>query len=383
MPRGTSKVKARSTESRMLTTRQLNRALLARQLLLERSTMSATQAIEHLVGLQAQAPNPPYFALYARLAKFAPNDLGELLTNRKVVRIALMRSTIHLVTARDCLALRPLLQSVQERNLNSGVARRGHLAGIEMEQVLADASSLLAEKPRTTSELGALLAARRPGRDPESLGYACRNLLPLVQLPPRGVWGKGGGPIVTTAELWLGKPLDTRGTIEALVFRYLAAFGPASVSDFQMWSGLTAMKSQFESLRGKLEVLHDENRKELFDISGAPRPDADVPAPVRFLGEYDNLILSHADRSRVVPVVHRPHLVSRNGQVPGTILIDGFVNGMWRIVRTGKSASLEIRAFIKLSKSQRDEIEREGRKLLTFAAEKFTTHNVTVLDAGR
>lgn len=361
--------------ARVLGVRALNRALLARQLLLERSGLGVMKAVEHLVGLQAQAPNPPYYALWSRLVDFVPDDLGAPLTNRKVVRIALMRSTIHLVTGGDCLVLRPLLQPVQERNLNSGVARRGHLAGVEMDKVLAHARKLLEEKPRTTNELGALLVAKWPWGDAESLAYACRNLLPLVQIPPRGVWGKGGAPLVTTAESWLGRPLDLHGTIEALILRYLAAFGPATVADFQMWSGLTAMKQNFESLRGQLDVFHDERGKQLFDVHDGPRPDEDVTVPVRFLGEYDNLILSHADRSRIVPLVHRPHLASRNGQVPGTMLIDGFVNGMWRIARKRSSATLEVKPFIKVSRAQRTDLTKEGLALLDFAA-KGARHEV-------
>jgi len=173
---------------------------------------------------------------------------------------------------------------------------------------------------------------------------------------------------VTTAESWLSKPLDLSGRIDDLVVRYLSAFGPASAGDFQVWSGLTGMRARLESLRGKLTVFHDERGKELFDLPEAPRPDAETAVPPRFLGEYDNIMLSHVDRTRIVPQVHRKRIASRNGQVPGTILIDGFVSGMWTIVKTRVKATLRVQPFVRLTKAQRAELMSEGEALLEFAA---------------
>jgi hypothetical protein len=359
-----------------LSVRALNRALLARQLLLERENRSAENAIEHLVGLQGQNPSPPYFGLWARLRDFRTGELGALITDRRAVRIALMRSTIHLVTARDCLTLRPLTQPVQERNLFSGSPYGRQLIGLDLEKLLATARKLVEERPRSITELGMLLQAKWPDRDARSMAYACRNLLPLVQVPPRGVWGKSGLPLVTTAESWLGKPMSRAGNHDRLIHRYLAAFGPASSGDFQLWSGLTGMRERFEKLRAELVVFRDERGKELFDLPDAPRPEEDTPAPVRFLGEYDNVMLSHVDRSRIVPDLHRKLIASRNGQVPGTILVDGFVSGMWRIAKTRGSAVLEVQPFVKLSKQQRKELTEEGLALLDFAAGGTTRRNV-------
>lgn len=359
-----------------LTPRALNRALLARQLLLQRSTLGVEAAIEHLVGVQAQSANPPYFGLWARLVDFTPDALSTLLTRRRAVRLSLMRSTIHLVTARDCLVLRPMLQPVQERYLYSGSPYGRRLDGLDLADVMATARNLVEDTPRTTAELGALLQARWPGRDATALAYACRNLLPLVQIPPRGVWETGGPPNVTTAESWLSKALDHSGRIDDLILRYLSAFGPANAADFQVWSGLTGMRARFESLRVKLTVFHDERGKELFDLPHAPRPDEETVVSPRFLGEYDNILLSHVDRTRIIPVVHRKQIASRNGQVPGTILIDGFVGGMWRMVKSRPRATLRITPFVRLSKAHRAELISEGEALLECAAPDARTRNI-------
>ncbi|MGH4020485.1 MAG: winged helix DNA-binding domain-containing protein, partial [Pseudonocardiaceae bacterium] len=210
----------------LLSRRALNRALLERQLLLRRGSSSVTEVIERLVGMQAQAPMPPYYGLWTRLAGFRPDDLAELITGRQVVRIALMRGTVHLVTARDCLALRPVVAAVLERQL----AHSAHgklLAGIHTDELVAAGRELVEQRPRSTVELGDLIAKRWPDRDPTALAMAVRCLVPLVQLPPRGIWGASGQLTVTTAEAWLGRPLDDALSPDAMVLRYLAAFGPA------------------------------------------------------------------------------------------------------------------------------------------------------------
>ncbi|CAN5795355.1 winged helix DNA-binding domain-containing protein [soil metagenome] len=353
----------------MLGPRGLNRATLERQMLLRRQDMPALEAIEHLVGMQAQAPAPPYVGLWTRLENFDPRELGRMISSRRAVRIALMRNTVHLVSASDCLALRPLMQQVIERNLYSSRARRAELEGVDIEALVAAGRALLEEQPRTSRELGELLQERWPNHDPASLARAIRHLLPLVQVPPRGVWGKSGPAAHTTAEAWLGRPLGPASSLEELVMRYLGAFGPATVRDVQTWSGLTRLGRVIEDLRPRLITFRDLSGKELFDLPEAPRPDPDTPAPPRFLPEFDNLILSHADRTRVIADEYRKAIASRNGMVPATVLVDGFVRGTWKTERASGRARLVISPFESLTKKNRDDLAEEGERLIRFVGE--------------
>ncbi|GAA2090341.1 winged helix DNA-binding domain-containing protein [Streptomyces albiaxialis] len=349
-----------------LSRRALGRAVLARQLLAERATMTALEAVEHLVGLQAQAPKPPYFGLWSRVAGFDPEELSRLLQDRAVVRIPVMRGTVHLVSDRDAVQLRPLTQPVYERVLRS--SRHGKaLGGLDPRQVTDAARELLAQGPRTPKELGEQLGARWPDIDPDALSMTARYLLPLVQLPPRGLWGRSGGPVLDTVESWLGRPLAVEPCVETVVLRYLGAFGPASVRDAQTWSGLTRLSEVLERLRPQLRVFRDENGTELFDLPDAPRPSPDTPLPARFVAEYDNLVLSHADRTRVMDDDVRASLASRNGQVPGTVLLDGRVRGTWKADTSRKAARLTVTSFGALSKKEQAELEEEGERLLRFA----------------
>lgn len=276
----------RAESGNVLGTRALNRTLLERQMLLRRRKLSAEGTIEHLVGMQAQARDPPYIGLWTRLEGFRPDELSRLIENRWVVRIALMRNTVHLVTARDCLALRPLVQPIIDRGLRANRAHRVAIEGVDTEELAAVGRDLLEERPCTAKELGVLLGKRWPGRDPATLARAIRHLLPLVQVPPRGIWRKGGQATHTTAEAWLGRPLDPDPSLEEMVLRYLGAFGPATVKDAQTWSGLSGLGEVFERLRPRLLSLRDEQGKELFDLPDAPRPDPDTPAPPRFLPRF-------------------------------------------------------------------------------------------------
>jgi winged helix DNA-binding protein len=349
--------------------RALNRATLERQMLLRRRKLSAEEAIEHLVGMQAQAPNPPYVGLWTRLEGFYPDQLARLILERRAVRVALMRNTVHLVSARDCLKLRPLVQPVIDRGLYANRANREGLEGVDVGVLSAAGRALLEERPRTAKELGVLLRERWPDRDPASLARAVRHLLPLVQVPPRGVWGMSGQTTHTTAEAWLGRPLDTDPSPEEMAVRYLGAFGPAGVKDAQTWSGLTRLGEVFERLRPRLSTFRDERGRELFDLPDAPRPDPDTPAPPRFLPEFDNLILSHADRARVIADDYRRALASKNGMVPATFLVDGFVRGTWKTQRTHGKATLVIEPFEALSGKDRDVLAEEGERLLRFMAQ--------------
>src|ERR687894_895668 len=321
-----------------------------RQMLLRRRKLPAIEAIEHLVGMQAQVPNPPYVGLWTRVEGFHPDELARLILDRRAVRIALMRNTIHLVTARDCLRLRPLMQPVLDRGLYANRAHRADIEGLDTEALVSAARTLLEERPRTAKELGELLKERWPDCDAASLARAIRHLVPLVQVPPRGVWGKSGQAIHTTAEAWLGRPLDPEPSLDEMIVRYLGAFGPAAVKDIQTWSGLTRLGEVTERLRSRLRTFRDEQGKELFDLPDAPRPGSDTPSPPRFLPEFDNLILSHADRTRMIADDHRKVIASKNGMVPATVLVDGFVRGTWKTEGARGKVTLMMEPFEPLTK---------------------------------
>jgi DNA glycosylase AlkZ-like len=364
--------------SEVLSERALNRSLLARQLLLERSPMSASEALERLVGMQAQAPMPPYFGLWTRLIDFQPESLGQLLLDREAVRIVLMRGTVHLVTARDCRFIRPLLQPALKQWLLNNATYGKDLAGLDLAEVEAAGRLLVEEQPLTLADLGKRLQTQWPDRNADSLGQAIRALAPLVQTPPRGIWGKGGLAKCTTAESWLGQSMRDDASADELVMRYLAGFGPATIADAQTWSGLKKLNDVFERLRPQLITFRDERGRELFDLPDAPRPDPETPAPLRFLPSWDNLLLSHADRTRVIAEDHRKQIWSVNGIVPGTILIDGYVAGTWSIKQAKKTATLHIDPFETLSLADRAEIEAEGERLLLFTDPKATNRELQI-----
>jgi hypothetical protein len=363
----------------LITTRALGRALLARQLLLERVDRTPLAVIAHLVGLQAQAPSPPYIGLWCRLARFQVNDLGRLLVARRVVRIALMRSTIHLVSARDCLAIRPLVQPVIERAFRG--SRANALTGVDLQELVAAGRELVEARPRAFRELGEILKTRWPETDPESLAQAIRTYVPLVQVPPRGLWGVSGAAIHTSAESWLGEAQPRPLSLETLVRRYLAAFGPATVQDMQAWSGLTRLADVVSRMRPRLREFRGEHGQTLFDLADAPRPHPDVPAPVRLLAEWDNVLLAHADRSRVVTDQDRKRLFSSNGMIPGAVLLDGVVRGVWKLHR-GRRTSLRIVPYARLTRAARHAITEEGMRLLAFVAPDRTPHDVQY-ESGR
>ena len=350
----------------MLGRRALNRATLARQMLLRRAELSVPEVVEVLVGLQAQTPHSWYAGLWTRLEGVEPEAVGKQLDERRLVRMALMRSTIHLVTAEDCLTLRPVVQPVIERSVRGQFGRR--LEGLEREEVADAARALLEESPRTFSELARLLDERFPGRDAFAMGQAVRAWVPLVQVPPRGVWGKSGRAFHTSIEAWLGQvPLPDTSPDE-LVLRYLEAFGPATVKDVQTWSGLTRLREVIDRLRPRLVAFCDEHGAELFDLPDAPRPDPDTPAPPRFLYDYDNLLLSHADRSRVITGEYYEQGFTRDGPMPSIVLLDGFTGATWKIERYHGTATLIIRPFERLSDEDTESLTEEGARLLSFAA---------------
>ncbi len=271
--------------------RALNRAVLQRQFLVQRASLTPLEAIERLAGMQAQAPNAPYVGLWTRLADFEPSNLARLITERAAVRTHVMRNTIHLVTATDCLNFRAVLKPVLDQGFASSPFAR-NLAGADLDAVLAAGRALLAERPRTRAELSRLLGPRWPGSDPLSLAYAVTHLEPTVQVPPRGIWGTTGLATYATTEAWLGRRVVPGQVPEDLVTRYLAAFGPATVADLQAWCGLTRMGEVFDRLRPQLRMFRGEQGNAYFDLPDAPRPDPQTPVPPRYLPEYDNISCS-------------------------------------------------------------------------------------------
>src|ERR671916_756757 len=345
--------------------RALNRALLERQMLLRRSELSAFTAIEHLVGMQAQSPLAPYVGLWTRLEGFQPGELARLMTDREVVRIALMRNTVHLVTAEDCLMLRPLTQVIFDRDLRVNSTFAPRLRGLDVGALAEAGRALVEERPRTNKELGTVLREQWPDRDAAALVFAIRSQVPLVQVPPRGIWGMGGQVRCTSAEAWLGRPLEADPSPDEMVMRYLAAFGPATVKDIQQWCGLTRLRDVVERLRGRLVTFRDEAGKEPFRLPAAPRPQPDTPAPPRLPPQYDNLLVSHADRRRVIGESDLMTLRATERLVRGSVLVDGFFRGLWRISRQRRVATLQIEMYGPIS--DRDAVAGEGEHLLAFA----------------
>jgi hypothetical protein len=342
-----------------LSRRALNRATLARQHLLERAAIPALDMVEHLAGMQSQAPLAPYVGLWSRIRDFAAADLATLTQDRAVVRLHLMRNTVHLASARDALAWRLLFHPLLAAQF------RGHFGGrtaIQADDLLAQARDLLTERPLTRAELGRSLAQRWPGEDPNTLAYAVTHHIALCQVPPRGVWGGSQGRAAwTPLETWLGRPLP-EPNVEDVVRRYLGAFGPAGVTDVQAWSGLTRLDEVVGRL--PLRTFTTETGATVYDLADAPRPDEDTPAPPRLLPEYDNLLLSYRDRTRVNPDGRPVPLPPGHGATVGTFLVDGLWRGTWRI--TG--AVLRLTPFGPLPARDRDELTAEAVRLAEFIA---------------
>jgi hypothetical protein len=289
-----------------------------------------------------------------------------MIEDRRAVRMAVMRGTLHLVTARDALFLRPAVQPAITRTLYGQSPYGRRIAGADVDKLLVEGRRLLEERPLTLAELRPLLAKGWPDHDAHALGYAVHYLLPLVQIPPRGIWGRAGRPTCTTAEAWLGSPMEDDPSLEELVTRYLGAFGPASPRDAGVWSGLTGLRDVFENLRPRLVSFRDERGVELFDLPDAPRPDASAPAPVRFLGEYDNVYLSHADRRRIIRDEDRPRFPRAPWRQ--ALLVDGFGGGAWKLDRKRDQVAVSVRPLDAPGPALRDAIVEEGERLLAWAA---------------
>jgi hypothetical protein len=361
-----------------LTNAQLNRALLARQMLLSREVMSVPDAIARLVGLQAQLARPPFVGLWTRLQDFRRSDLIKPLHSRQVVRVTAMRGTLHLMTAADYVGLRGALQPGLAKGAQAIL--RDRQQSFDPAALEAEARKFFGGKPATFDALRNHLKAKDPAADERAMAYTMRMHLPLVQVPTDSQWGFPAASDFALAEDWLKTKISGESApAHELVRRYLAAFGPATPGDTQAWSGLSGLRPVFEELRPELVTFRDERKRELFDLPDAPRPSEEQPVPVRFLPEFDNLVLSHDDRTRIMADEHRPRVTLKNLQVRATFLVDGFVAGTWKVERKKKVAALIVESFAKLTKVAVKALEGEGDALLRFAEEDAEAREVRFL----
>lgn len=352
-----------------LDARTLNRTLLARQHLLGRLPAGDPVALaEHLVGLQAQETPSPYLGVAARVEGFDAETLSTALEERRVVRLLLMRGTVHLVTPDDAAHLRPLVQPLLDRSATSvGSARAArHLSAASV--VGAGLEVLDEHDPLGVAALGRLLAERFPDAPPAALADRLRYHVPLVQLPPRGRWGRPGGVVYDTLERWTGRapePAGAPGLAAGVVRRYLRAFGPASAADVATWSGMTGVAAVLEELADELVTYRDADGRVLVDVRGLPLADAGAPAPPRLLGRYDNVWLAHAGRDRVTDADARARWAGLNGGTANAVLVGGRLAGLWRAPRGG-GVELELFEPGALAVADRVALDEEVERTAAF-----------------
>ncbi|MET7303041.1 winged helix DNA-binding domain-containing protein [Embleya sp. NPDC005575] len=352
-----------SGRSRILVTRRaLNRTLLARQFLAERTRRSSAEVVLRLVALQAQEPNWPYVGLWTRVADLRHAQPTALYTDRTVVRGPLLRGTQHMAAAEDYAWIRPLFQPTPGTELRPSYFAR-ETRGLEPAELAAAGRELLGDGQLTRRALGRLLTERYPGRSGAVLAAAVQRLLPIVHPTPDGLWGGWGtrsSVSMALAPAWTGRAMDPAPAVRELIARYLAAFGPATVSDVQSWSGLKRLRDVVGGM--PLRVLRDVDGRELYDLPDAELAQEDRPTPVRFLPAYDNVLLGHADRSRILADEDRRRVMPGGALVLPTFLVDGFVHGTWSVHSTG----LRIRPFRPLSPDQAGQVAEEASRLAEF-----------------
>lgn len=343
--------------------------------------MPPLDAVHRLVGLQAQVPQNPYVALWSRLAGFEPGVVEQLVEDRVLVRTIVMRSTVHLIGAAEARAVRAVVQQVMDAELARHPEHGPALVGVDLEPALREAVGFFAARgPMTNTELRTAFASSRPDVDAAALAYACRCLLPLVQVPPRGLWRRSGTVRVVPADQWSeGRSPETEVDLDGLVLRYLAAFGPASNADLATWSRLTGFRQVTDRLRDRLRTYTDERGRELFDLADLTLADPETVAPARFLPEYDNALLSHADRSRFVTEEAVAGFGRLTGPVRGTALSDGLVAAGWRVTKRSGSTGqiLEVDLVVRLSGSARAELVDEAGRLADFLPGEVSDVRVT------
>jgi hypothetical protein len=361
-----------------LTRVQLNRATLARQMLLEREKVSAVEAVERLAGMQAQEARHPFNGLWSRIEGFRREDLHDALTEGRVVRATAMRATLHLLSARDYGRFRAPLQPVMADALK---VLGSKAEGLEPEKVVPVARELLESEPRSFNQLRPLLAKEFPGVNDRALGYGTRLHLPLVVVPTDDRWAFPSKAVFAPAEGRMKAGLSKRSSPKQLLHSYLAAFGPASAADAATWSGLKSLGAELATMGAELATFEDEKGRTLYDLPDAPRPEPEVPAPVRLLPEFDNLVLAHADRTRLIAEQHKGRITTKNLRVRATFLVDGMVAGTWKLERKGKRATLRLEPFGRLGKADASELTAEAEGLLAFAEEDASTRDVVVVKA--
>ncbi|SED61871.1 winged helix DNA-binding domain-containing protein [Streptomyces melanosporofaciens] len=348
----------------VLGNRALGRATLARQLLLDRADIPVLDAVAHLCGMQAQEPQEPFIGLWSRLRAFDPAVLSDLLSGRGLVRTHLMRRTVHLLTADDTLAWRARHETMLRQRV-LGTYRR-ELEGIDLDELAAAGRAVMADgEPRSMAELVGALAPRRPAPPPRALGeMLIAALVPVAQTPPRGLWRTKAGVRNVLLSSWLGRQPDPPSCDgadpvgQALVRRYLAAFGPAASADLRAWCGLAGLPAAVSAIREELVSFRDERGRELLDLPGAPRPDPDTPAPVRFLPAFDNAILGYHDRGRIIDEAHRGLSVAGER----VVLVDGRVAATWSV----DTGTVVVTPLGRLSQADRTAVAEEGREVASF-----------------
>lgn len=355
---------AKASPALTITRTQLNRATLARQLLLEREKITALGAIERLVAMQAQLARPPYIGLWSRVKGFQREELTALFISRKAVRGTHLRGTLHVMSAKDFARFRGAIQPA----LNAGMQAilRDRLTGFDVDSVITAAREVFAKGATGFEPVRQHLIKKFPKGDERAMGYAARLQVPLLQVPDESRFGYASAADFTLAEKWLGAKISSDESPDDLLLRYLAAFGPASVTDAQTWSGLARLRDAFERLRPKLVTFRDERGRELFDLPKAPRPDENAGAPVRFLPEFDNILLGHDDRTRIVADANRKHVYLPGLRVAATLLVDGYVAGTWSVESKKGVTTVVIQPFTKLAKATRDQADEEGASLARF-----------------
>ena len=353
-----------AAEERVLSQRELNRALLARQLLLERVKLPVPRAVERLCALQAQYSPSPYIALWSPLQNFRREQLTRALERRAVVRATLMRMTLHIVAASDFPYFAITWMSAA-RERTPGVDGR------ELEELSRKVYEV-ARRPTTHSEVEAAVGGSLAGSR-----WRVRCLAPLVHLPPAGTWGFHGRPEILVMEEWLGTELPARADGAACLVRsYLAAFGPASQADILRFAGVRVGDIRPGLERLELRRFRDDSGRVLLDVPRAPLPDAETPAPVRFLPKWEESLLAYDDRRRILPKELQSTVIRKNGDVLPTFLVDGVVAGRWNVERTKAKATLVLGPFAPLPQRARRNLEEEGERLVRFVADDATSYAV-------
>ncbi|MEU7138285.1 winged helix DNA-binding domain-containing protein [Nocardia sp. NPDC046473] len=346
-----------------LSLRELNRTLLVRQMLAQRVAMTPLELVRHLVAVQGQEPNWPYVGLWTRLTDFAHDDLAALLRERKLVRSAMIRRTVHLADAHDFRWLRPTVRPAVHAALRAPYYR-DEIEGIDLDELAAAGRDVLSGRIMSRADLGTLLGERFPGRHTRRLAESAEQLVPMVHSPVTGAWGKWRNRSVTVAlaDEWIGEPMETVPHAETLILRYLAAFGPATVADMQAWAGVTRLAEVVDEMRTRLRVFTDDQHRVLFDLPEAPLADPNLPVPVRFLPAFDNALLGHKDRRRIISDEDRQRIAAEaSGGVP-MYLVDGFVHGRWSLDDT----TIRVTPWHPLSPADAEELRAEAERMLTF-----------------